>query len=227
MVFYGKPRTETAGHAPEQPAIITVPLIILAILSVTGGLMSLPGLHTFSHWLEHTLGHVHVEEFNILVAAISTGLALVAIILAYLVYYRRYQEQQSMPPDRRPDDPLRPVLGPVFTLLENKYWVDEIYWALFVNPYVNLSRFLAEVIDWRFWHDWFHDIVLARSFNLFTNWSTWTFDLKVIDGFANWLGNTTIAVGASMRRIQTGYVRNYALAVFIGVVAIVTFLLLR
>jgi NADH-quinone oxidoreductase subunit L len=227
MVFYGKARTETAGHAPEQPAIITVPLIILAVLSVTGGALSLPGLHTFAHWLEHTLEFVHVEEFNIMIAAISTGLALVAIALAYFVYYRRYQEQQDLPAAKRPDDPLRPVLGPVFTLLENKYWVDEIYWALFVNPYVNLSRFLAEVIDWRFWHDWFHDTVLARSFNLFTNWMTWVFDLKVIDGIANWLGTTTISMGAGMRRIQTGYVRNYALAVFVGVVAIVTFLLLR
>ena len=227
MVFYGKARTETAGHAPEQPAIITVPLIILAILSATGGLLSLPGLHTFAHWIEHTLEFVHVEEFNIMIAAISTGLALVAITLAYFVYYRRYQQQQDLPTARRPDDPLRPVLGPVFSLLENKYWVDEIYWALFVNPYVNLSRFLAEVIDWRFWHDWFHDVVLARLFNLLTNWLTWVFDLKVIDGIANWVGNTTIAVGANMRRIQTGYVRNYALAVFIGVVAIVTFLLLR
>jgi NADH-quinone oxidoreductase subunit L len=227
MVFYGKARTETAGHAPEQPAIITVPLIILAILAATGGLLSLPGLHTFAHWIEHTLEFVHVEEFNIMIAAISTGLALVAITLAYFVYYRLYQGQRDLPAAKRPDDPLRPVLGPVFTLLENKYWVDEIYLALFINPYVNLSRFLAEVIDWRFWHDWFHDVVLARLFNLFTNWLTWAFDLKVIDGIANWVGNTTIAVGANMRRIQTGYVRNYALAVFIGVVAILTFLLLR
>ena len=227
MVFFGKPRTETAGHTEERPAIITVPLIILAFLSITGGLMNLPGLHTFTHWMEHTLGHLHVEEFNILVAAISTGLALVAITLAYLIYYRRYQVQQSMPAADRPDDPLRPVLGPVFTLLENKYWVDEIYWALFVNPYINLSRFLADVIDWRFWHDWFHDKVLARSFNLFTWWTAWEFDLKVIDGIANWLGNTTISMGDSLRRIQTGYVRNYALAVFAGVVAIVTFILLR
>jgi NADH-quinone oxidoreductase subunit L len=227
LVFYGKPRTETAGHAEERPAIITVPLIILAILSVTGGLMSLPGLHTFSHWLEHTLGNVHVEEFNIQVAAISTGLALVAITLAYLLYYRRYQQQQSIAPAKRPDDPLRPILGPVFTLLENKYWVDEIYWALFVNPYVNLSRFLAAVIDWRFWHDWFHEKVLARPFRLFTRWTAWEFDLKIIDGIANWLGNTTVSMGTSLRGIQTGYVRNYALAVIVGVVAIVTFLILR
>ena len=132
-----------------------------------------------------------------------------------------------MPLAKRPDDPLRSVLGPVFTLLENKYWVDEIYWALFVNPYVNLSRFLADVIDWRFWHDWFHDMVLARPFRLFAHWTAWEFDLKVIDGIANWLGDTTKTMGASLRRVQTGYVRNYALAVFIGVVAIVTFLLLR
>jgi NADH-quinone oxidoreductase subunit L len=227
LVFFGKARTESAGHAKESPAIVTVPLIILAILSATGGVLNLPGLHTFTNWIEHTLTHVHVEPFNIQVAVISTGLALAGIIIAYLLYYRRYQTLQSMPPAQRPDDPLRQLLGPVFTVLEHKYWVDELYWTVFINPYVSLSRFLADTIDWRFWHDWFHDKVLARTFRLFTRWTAWVFDLKVIDGIANWLGNTTIKVAASMRHVQTGYVRNYALAVFIGVVAIMTYLLLR
>ena len=72
---------------------------------------------------------------------------------------------QRIPPARRPDDPLRQVLGPVFTVWENKYWVDELYWTVILNPYVALSRFLAEVVDWRFWHDWFHERVIKAGFD--------------------------------------------------------------
>jgi NADH-quinone oxidoreductase subunit L len=127
LVFFGEPRSEAAAHARENPPLITVPLMILAFLSVTGGLLNLPGLHTFTSWLEHTIEVLHPGEFNLQVALISTGLALLAIGLSWLIYSWRYRKLAELPPARRPDDPLRPVLGPVFSLLENKYWVDEIY----------------------------------------------------------------------------------------------------
>jgi len=92
---------------------------------------------------------------------------------------------------------------------------------------VALSRFLAEVVDWRFWHDWFHDTLLAGSFNLLTRLLAVRIDLGIIDAFANGLGRATQTFAASLRRIQTGYVRNYALAVFAGVVVILGYLILR
>lgn len=227
LVFFGKPRSEAAAHARENPLIVTLPLMILAALSVFGGLLNLPGFHTFTSWLEHTIVTLQPGEFNLQVALTSTGLAVLAVFLSWLVYSRRYTRMRELPPARRQDDPLRPLLGPFFSLLENKYWVDELYWAVILRPYIALARFLAEVIDWRFWHDWFHDSVIWRGYNALTRFLAEPFDLGVIDGIANGLATFTYRLANTLRRVQTGFVRNYALSVFLGVVVILGYLILR
>lgn len=226
-VFFGKSRTLAAEHARENPPIITVPLICLAVLSALGGLINLPRIHTFTEWLEHTIGSLHAGEFIILVALISTILGLIGLFTAYMIYYRLYQKQRDLPVAQRPDDPLRPVLGFVFRIFENKYWIDEIYWTIIINPYVGLSKFFADVIDWRFLHDWFHDVVIVLGYNRFTHWLSSIFDLRFIDGFANWLAKITEQSAAWLRKTETGYVRNYALSIFLGLVLIITYLILR
>ena len=125
------------------------------------------------------------------------------------------------------NDPLRRILGWGFTVFENKYWVDELYKAVIVDPYVALSRWLAEVIDWRFWHDFFHDVIIAGGYNLLTRLLAVQIDLGGIDRLANGLAEATQRLASSMRRIQTGLVRNYALSVMLGVVLILGYLILR
>lgn len=247
LVFFGAPRSAAAEHAKENPPVMTVPLIILAILSLFGGALNLPGLHTFTNWLNQTLGGAaHAAEavvaegaaaageaaetaggFNFTVAAISSGLAVLAILISWYFYSRRYNQQRQLPTAKRPDDPLRPLLGPVFKGMENKWWVDELYWTVILNPYVALSKFLAEVIDWRFWHDWFHDKVLVGGYNLFTRFLNLRIDLGGIDAIANGLGSGAQKLAASMRRLQNGLVRSYALSIFLGVVVILGYLILR
>jgi NADH-quinone oxidoreductase subunit L len=214
-------------------------LIILAALSALGGALNLPGLNTFSNWLEHTiqiekmLKELHggaeavASSFNPLVAAVSTGLALLALFIAWQIYSRRAAELQKIPAAQKPDDPLRLWLGPLFTAMYNKWWVDEFYGALVVRPYIALSAFLAETVDWRFWHDWFHDTLLAGGYRLLTNLLAVRIDLGVIDAIANGLGRLTQIISGWMRGLQTGYVRNYALSVFVGVVAILGYLIFR
>ncbi len=239
MVFFGEPRSPAAEHAVESPAVMTVPLIVLAGLSILGGALNLPSVHTFGHWLEHTIkvgaaaGEGGTAEaaaaggFNLGVALLSTILALVAILISWWLYDRRYREMQSLPAANRPDDPLRAIIGPVFTALEKKWWVDELYWTIFLNPYIVLSRFLADVIDWRFWHDWFHDVIIVGGYNALSQLLSVRIDLGGIDALANWLATATQGLAARMRRIETGYVRNYALAVFFGAVVILGYLILR
>lgn len=227
MVFFGKSRTDPAAHAQENPPVMTVPLIVLAGLSLVGGALNLPGLHTFTSWMEHTIEHIHEGEFSIIVAALSTLLALTAIFIAWILYGKRYQEMQKKPLSKRIDDPLRNILGPVFTAMENKWYVDELYWTVILNPYIALARFLGEVVDWRFWHDWFHDAVLTRCFDGLTYLMALRIDLGIIDGIANGLADTTKAISSYTRRIQTGYVRNYALSVLMGVVIILGYLIIR
>jgi NADH-quinone oxidoreductase subunit L len=224
MVFFGKPRHEAAEHAEESPLVITVPLMLLAGLSVFGGALNLPGITTFTHWLEHTYEtyqlHLHHGEFNLLVAVISTGLALAAIGLSWMLYGRSPLAQGET-------DPLKRILGPLFEAWENKYWIDELYQAVILNPYKAIARISAEVIDWQFWHDWFHDTVIAGTFKLVARVTAAQIDLGIIDGIANGLAAGTQTLANGLRRLQTGFVRNYALAVFIGVIVIIGYLIIQ
>ncbi|PWB56043.1 MAG: NADH-quinone oxidoreductase subunit L [Anaerolineales bacterium] len=221
MVFFGKARHAAAGHAQESPKVITIPLMVLAGLAILGGALNLPGLHSLTLWLEHSIEGIEAGEFNFMVAAVSTGLALLAIFLAWLLYGRKPLAQGEK-------DPLKKMLGPLFTVFERKYWVDEAYNALILDRYVDLSRFLANVIDGRFWHDWVHDKLIAGTYN----WFARTFlDLRVdqqfIDAIANGLGKITQRVSGGLRRLQNGFVRSYAMAVLAGVAIIIGYLLLK
>jgi NADH-quinone oxidoreductase subunit L len=209
LVFFGKPRHEAAEHAEESPPVMTVPLMVLAALSIFGGLLNL-SFHM----------HLHHGEFNLTVAISSSVLALTAIGISWLIYGRKpLAEGQA--------DPLQRALGPVFKGMNAKWWVDEFYWAVILNPYINLSRFLAEVIDWQFWHDWLHDRVIVRAFKGLTYFFAEPFDLGIIDAFFNGLATYTQKTANSLRRLQTGFVRNYALSVFIGVVVILGYLIIQ
>ena len=220
MVFFGEARHEAAAHAEESPKVITIPLMILATLSVIGGALNLPGLHTFTTWLEHTI-NVHPGEFNLQVAIISTVLALLAIFISWLLYGRKPIQVGQI-------DPLKKPLGFLFTGMENKWFVDEGYWAVFVDRYIDLARFLADVVDWRFWHDWFHEKVIASTYIWLSNIALNHYaDQRGIDAIANGLGNTTKRLSASLRKVQNGFVRSYALSVFLGVVLILGYLLLK
>ncbi len=236
MVFFGESRSEPAAHATESPAIMTLPLVILAILSVIGGFINFPSFHTFTTWLEHTIkvvtegaaaGEAAAVGFNPLVAIISTILAVGAITLAGYFYLRRTREMERLPLNRRSDDPLRPLLGPVFTVWENKYWVDEFYGYLVIKPYQWLSSFLADKVDGAFWHDWFHDTILVGGYNAATRLLAGPIDLGFIDAISNFVGDGFKELAAQARKIQSGFVRNYALSIFIGVIFIIGYLIIR
>ena len=221
MVFFGQPRHEAAARAEESKPVITIPLMILAVLAVLGGALNLPGLHGLTNWLGHTIAGVEAGQFNFFVAGLSTLLALIAIGLSWVLYGRQ-------PLAAGQKDPLKKLLGPVFTVFERRYWVDEFYWAAFINRYVDIARFLADVIDGRFWHDFIHEKVIAGTYNWI---SRVVLDLRVdrqfIDAIANGLGELTKRVSASLRRLQNGFVRSYALAVLAGVVIILGYLILK
>jgi len=220
MVFFGEPRHEAAAHAQESPTVITVPLMILAFLSILGGALNLPGLHTLTEWLEHTI-EVHAGEFVWGVAIISTILALLGIWISWLIYGRT-------PLRAGRPDPLKERLGAVFTGMENKWYVDELYQAMIITPFAKISQFLADVIDWRFWHDWFHETVIAGTYNWVSNVALNRYaDQQGIDAFANGLGDVTQWLSATMRKVQNGFVRSYALSVLLGVVLIVGYLILK
>ncbi len=229
MVFFGEARTDAAAHAEESPKVMTVPLMILAVLSILGGALNLPtirqyvlpGSHILTEWLGHTLGEVENGALNEMVAGVSFGLALLAIFISWLIYGRRSLKVNQ-------PDPLKKMLGPIFIGMESKWLIDEVYRALIINPFTRLSYFLADVIDWRFWHDFVHETVIAGTYNWFSGIALDRYaDQRGIDGFANWLGTATQWVSGVLRKIQNGFVRSYALSVLLGVVIILGYLILK
>jgi NADH-quinone oxidoreductase subunit L len=221
LVFFGKPRHEAAARAEESPAIITIPLMVLAAGAILGGVLNLPGQETLARWLEETIRAIQPGEFVVNVALLSTGLALVAILLSWLVYGRK-------PLRAGQTDPLRRMLGPIFTGMQHKWYVDEAYKAVILDPYVRLAHFLADTVDGRFWHDWFHEKVIAGTYNFLTGIALNRYaDQRGIDAFFNDLGQWTKDASASLRRVQNGFVRSYALMVLVGVVAMLGYLLLK
>ena len=222
MVFFGEARHEAAAHAEESPKVMTVPLMILAALSVLGGALNLPfeGFHNLGHWLAHTLGEVESLPLNLQVAGVSTVLALLAILISWLIYARK-------PFAKGQTDPLA-SLGLLFKGMNNKWWIDELYHLLFINPYIKLSYFVAEVIDWRFWHDWFHEKVIMGTYNWisFIGLNKYA-DQQGIDAFANGLGTWTQSLAATLRKVQNGFVRSYALSILLGVVFILGYLIFK
>jgi NADH-quinone oxidoreductase subunit L len=125
-------------------------------------------------------------------------------------------------------DPLKKFLGPVFTGMEHKWFVDEGYKALFIDRYADIARFTANVIDGRFWHDWFHEKVIVGTYNFLSNIALDRYvDQRGIDALVNDVGKWTKEASASVRRLQNGFVRSYALAVLVGVVAMLGYLLFK
>ncbi len=100
--------------------------------------------------------------------------------------------------DTKQPDPLAKPLNGLFRALENKWWVDELYQALVVKPYLRLADFFAQPVD-----------------------------QTVIDGVVNGMGGLVRGAAQSWRRIQNGYVRSYALTILLGVVLVVAYLVLR
>ncbi len=164
---------------------------------------------------------MHAGEFVPNVALISTGLALLAVLLSWLLYGRR-------PLRAGQADPLQRVLGPIFTGMNHKWFVDEMYAAVILRPYASLCRFLADEVDGRFWHDWFHEKMLAGTYNFLSGIALNRYaDQRGIDSFFNGVGRATQGLSASLRRIQNGFVRSYAMVVLLGVVAMLGYLLLK
>jgi NADH-quinone oxidoreductase subunit L len=194
MVFFGQARSEAAAHATESPAVITTPLIILAVLSVVAGVLNLPqfdevgyaGALAFKTWLGYTLDKEEAPLFNWLVAGLATALALVGLALAYALYSRAYARAS----DR---DPLE---SPLFNALRRKWYVDELYGALFVRPFNSLAQLTARALD-----------------------------LGGIDMTFNSLGDLARQFAGRFSRFQLGYARGYALVMFVGVVVVLAYFL--
>ena len=172
-------------HLHESPKAMTVPLIILALLSVIGGFVGVPEilgghneLHGFlSSVLTSELTHESPKNTEYLLMGISVAIAAIAIIFAVNKF------------SKKPDLQDAAGLGKV---LENKWYVDELYDTIFVKPINAFASFLKNVIE--------------RS---------------GIDGSVNGVGKLISYSSRQLRLIQSGQVGNYILFMVLAIVVVI------
>lgn len=140
LVFFGKPRTKNAEIARENSRVITLPLVLLAVLTLIGGLLNFPGSHVLETWLHHTLGGGHQPGFDLMTASISLIVALAGLSFAWLVYGRKGWKSGET-------DPLADVLGGLYNGARDKWRVDELYDMVVVKPLQKIARDWAEPVD--------------------------------------------------------------------------------
>jgi NADH-quinone oxidoreductase subunit L len=220
LTFGGKPRTAAAEHAPESVGSMTWPLIILALFATFLGLSGTPWANQFFKLLGERIEfadfHPHHSEFNIVVALISLGVAGAGWLGAWLIYGRKPLVEQV--------DPLEKPLGPVYTLLKNKYYFDEIYQVIFIRPAIGLAGLCATfdrvVID-----------AIVNAVGAFGRWlASWlrrAIDNPIVDGAVNGVGWITDRAGEFMRATQTGQVQNYLLVAAVTVILLLALFLVR
>jgi len=213
--FHGECRAaeEVKHHIHESPKVMTVPLAVLAVLSVVGGWVGIPhilgGSNLFERWMVPVFGpekeaaapalnlvtrafaegpEAHASSAEGLLMAAAVIIAFAGIFIAYYLYIRR------------PDLPRRFVAANpgVFRTVNNKYYVDELYQATFVRGLFSLGRFFKGVID---------EIL--------------------IDGTVNGVAWLIRFVGSFFRLFQSGYVQGYAFAVILGAIFVLGYLIIR
>lgn len=198
LTFLGKARYDTAQlHPHESPSTITIPLIILAVLSVIGGVIGLPhvmGYNVLEHWLDPVFANSNLLLQNMHgntehSASIEWVLILVSVIIASVVVYfsyRKFSVQEKFESEKG--------FGKV---LENKYYLDEIYDKAVVEPIQNISeKFLWNI-----------------------------FDVKIIDGLINGLSNYVTKLSSDWKRLQSGIIQDYATIAVAGIVFIIIFII--
>jgi NADH-quinone oxidoreductase subunit L len=202
LTFDGEERWEEGRHPHEAPATMTIPLIVLAVLSAIGGFVGVPaslgGSNALEHWLDPVFeragekmslaGH-GVEAVEYVLMALSVGVAVVGIALARTWYLKRREI-----PER-----ISHRFAGMYTLLLNKYYVDEAYEAGVVRPTVKGS----EKLLWR------------------------GIDVGVIDWCVNSLAGAVGFFSRAARMVQTGVTQGYAFVFLVGVIVILGWLIVK
>lgn len=198
LSFTGSYREQKADYDKihESPKVMTIPLIILAFLSLTGGLIGLPaglGKNMLSGFLDPVLagssGIIHkagavATGSNFVIMALILAVILISIITARFLYVRKA---------RIPADDLAEVTG-FEKIARNKFYIDELYRSSITDPLLRISKFLHDVID-----------------------------IKIIDRFIEWIGKLVMLAGERIRLIQTGNVGFYLFAMVICILAVLFF----
>jgi NADH-quinone oxidoreductase subunit L len=192
------------AHPHESPPTMAGPLVFLAACTIGVGLLGAPQLGAvFGQWV--FFEEIHDAVFVPWIAVLSTIGALGGLALGYVLYS-----------DRKADDPLESRMGPMWNVLQQRYYIDAFYMRWVIYP---VRDSLSKGVDW------FNQNVLdavvngaalgSRGLSVVVMW----FDRNVIDGIVNGSGRAAGRSGRALKYLQTGNVQWYAVALFVGVLA--------
>ncbi|HEX7927820.1 MAG TPA: NADH-quinone oxidoreductase subunit L [bacterium] len=197
LTFFGKERFDHHHvHPHESPRSMTLPLVVLAVLSIVGGWLSIPHVlgepmhlpNILEHYFDGFFARVPVAEGHH-GASLELGLMAVTSVLALVAMFTAYKLFSG---DLKGVTRMGEQLNGPRTVLANKYYIDELYNAVIIQPV-----------------HWFSRNVL------------WKFvDVGIIDGTVNVVGGMARWLGGALRLTQTGVIENYAVGVVLGAVAI-------
>ncbi|MGH9869212.1 MAG: NADH-quinone oxidoreductase subunit L [Candidatus Polarisedimenticolia bacterium] len=227
LTFWGAPRLEPhrAHQVQEVPGVMKWPLVVLAVLSLGGGLLSVPAAlggaalpFTLDRWLEPVFkpathaahadaAHSSMAEYGLMLLAAT--LAAGTMWFGWHLYEKRPDLVQAW----------RLRLASAHRVLANKYWVDEVYDAVILRPFYSLCRFAYEV-DVRVVDGAVH---LVRNVTVGTSYLSVFWDTWVVDGLVNLTGRAIRAGSGSLRHVQTGLTQSYATAMVLGLFVLICF----
>lgn len=218
LAFFGKPHEIHDHHdehgwhdehkVHESPAVMTVPLGILAIGAVFAGFWGSPLTHhAFTFFLHPESGEIKPDY---MVMAGSIIVAVSGIFAGYMIYVKKVISPANLA-----------VFKPVTNILINKYWFDEIYHFIFVKPCIGLSRAFA----------WF-DLKVVDGIVNGVGWLSVGIsrlgleaDLHIVDGIVNVVGAFFVGIGAKLRNIQAGQVQLYGIYMFAAIIVLFFFIM--
>ncbi len=192
LTFFGEFRgtTHQKEHLHESPLLMTIPLMILAALTVFSGFIDVPHVLGGHNWFSHYLAaaNIALPEASHIPAStefLLMGVALTLVVLVILTTYVLYVSKKTMPAASDSE------LSFLDKLSYNKFYVDEIYDAVIVKPLAFLSDFSSKVLEKLF-----------------------------IDRIVNFTGKSVQWSGKTIRFIQSGDVNIYAIFMVFGIVII-------
>jgi len=202
LTFYGDKRYshDVEHHLHESPGLMTFPLYVLAVLAALGGFLGVPHIlgdylghmpHYLSHWLDPVVPSKHLPLVGVKLplheAVVMIGSSILAII-GYTAGVKLFKKNMFV----------KDLIGgfsPVEKILNNKYYVDELYALIVVGPIKKISNISAQIID-----------------------------KLMIDGAVNGIGSQVKKIGTGLRAIQTGDIQSYALMMLMGLLAVILFI---
>jgi NADH-quinone oxidoreductase subunit L len=220
LTFFGYSRADDHAqkHIHESPPTMTIPLMVLAVLSVVGGWIGWPaalgGTNHFEKFLEPVVSSAGATASAKAVAESSTTeyfLMLASIAIAVAGIWLAYHRTKRFAPGK---------MKGFYRLLFHKYYVDELYDALFVNRTKDLGTLLGQLdakvidgvgVDGTGW--------LARFGSTLSMW----WDKWIIDGLLNFGAKFTQLLSFPIRFLQTGTFSTYALLILVGLAILLAY----